>query len=79
MDVFSPLNIYGSIVVTAMMAFYAVESRSVVFTLFFGLMCIGTSLYGFMAGTWPFGVIEAVWAIIAFRKYVKARATPESS
>lgn len=73
MDVFSSLNIYGSIVVTAMMVFYAVEAKSAVFTLLFGLMCIGTSAYGFLAGTWPFGVIEAVWAIIAFRKYVKIR------
>lgn len=73
MDVFSPLNIYGAAVVTAMMIFYTVESKSAVFTFFFGLMCIGTSAYGFLAGTWPFGVIEAVWAVIAFRKYYKLR------
>ncbi len=78
MDIFSPLNIYGSIVVTAMMIFYAAESKSVAFTFYFGLMCIGTSAYGFMAGTWPFGIIEAVWAVIAFRKYFRMR-TPSRS
>ena len=78
MDVFSPLNIYGAAIVTAMVVFYAIEGKATIFTFLFGIMCIGTSAYGFLAGTWPFGVIEAVWAVIAFRKYFRMR-TPSRS
>lgn len=68
-EIFSSLNIYGAAILAVMMAFYALEERSHGYTLLFGLACIGTSIYGFLAGTWPFGVIEAAWALIAFRKY----------
>jgi len=27
-------------------------------------------VYGFLAGTWPFGVVEAIWAVIALRRYL---------
>lgn len=69
MDAFSPLNISGAAILAVMMAFYALEPRSPRFTLLFGFMCIGSSTYGFLAGTWPFGVIEAIWTVIAFRKF----------
>ncbi len=74
MDVLSALNVYGSIVLTVMMIFYLIEDRSPNYTLLFGVMCIGTSAYGFLAGTWPFGVIEVAWAGIAVRKYLKIRS-----
>jgi hypothetical protein len=63
------LTAYGAFVVTLMMIFYALESRSSWFTFAFGLACLGSSLYGWLSGTWPFGVVEAVWAIVAFRKW----------
>lgn len=71
MDAFSLLNILGAVDLTFMMIFYALELRSPKFTLLFGLTSIGSSTYGFLSGIWPFGVIEAVWAIIALRKFVK--------
>ncbi len=74
MDAFSALNVYGSVILTIMMIFYLIEDRSPYYTLLFGVMCIGTSAYGFLAGTWPFGVIEVVWAGIAVRKYLKVRS-----
>lgn len=70
MELFTPLNLFGSVVVTLMMVFYAMEGKNTVYTLLFAAMCIGASLYGFLAGTWPFGVIEAVWAIVALRKFL---------
>lgn len=73
MDVFSVLNIYGSIALVIMMIFYMIENRSPIYTLLFGLMCITTSVYGFLAGTWPFGVIELAWFVVAVRKYLKIR------
>ena len=73
MDVFSALNVYGAIALVIMMIFYMLENRSPTFTLLFGIMCISTSLYGFLAGTWPFGVIELAWFIVAIRKYLKIK------
>lgn len=71
MQFLSPLNVYGSVVLLLMMLFYVMENKAPVYTLLFGIMSIGTSSYGFLAGTWPFGVIEAVWAIFALNKYRK--------
>ncbi len=73
MQIFSDLNIYGSIVLILMMIFYLKEEKSSTFTLLFGIMCIGSSSYGFLAGTWPFGVIEGVWGILAFNKFRKIK------
>jgi hypothetical protein len=28
-----------------------------------------TLLYGWLAGTWPFGVVEGVWALVALRRW----------
>ncbi len=60
---------YGAAVVTLMMVFYALEGRSRWFTFAFAMACFGSSLYGWLAGTWPFGVVEAVWGIVALRKW----------
>lgn len=68
------LTIFGATVVTLMMVFYAVESRSPWFTFAFGLACVGSSLYGWLSGTWPFGVVEAIWGAVAFRKWSVLRA-----
>lgn len=67
------LTVYGALVVTLMMIFYALESRSLWFTLAFGFSCLGSASYGFMAGTWPFGVVETVWSVIAFHKWYRLR------
>jgi hypothetical protein len=52
-----------------MMLMYALEQRHRRFTLGFACGCLLSSVYGFVAGTWPFGVVEAIWAAIAFRRY----------
>jgi hypothetical protein len=52
-----------------MMLMYALERRHRRFTLGFGCGCILSSVYGFVAGTRPFGVVEAIWAAIALRRY----------
>jgi hypothetical protein len=31
-----------------------------------------SSSYGFLSGAWPFGVVEAVWTVIALRRYMTA-------
>lgn len=63
------LTIYGAGSVTFMMLFYALESRNVAFTLLFALACFAASAYGWLAGTWPFGVVECVWGCVALLKW----------
>jgi hypothetical protein len=63
------LTIYGACAVTFMMCMYALEARHRRFVLAFALGCALSSGYGFASGTWPFGVVEAVWSLIALRRY----------
>lgn len=67
------LTAFGAAAVTFMMLMYALERRGRGFILAFGFGCLLSSAYGFAAGTWPFGVVEAIWAAIAFHKW---RTTP---
>jgi hypothetical protein len=63
------VTIYGVIAVSFMMLMYALESRSRHFIAAFALGCALSSTYGFLAGTWPFGVVEAIWTLVALRRY----------
>ena len=71
------LTLFGAAAVTFMMLMYALESRGHRFVLAFACGCALSSAYGFLAGTWPFGVVEAIWAIVAMRRY--GRAAPTSA
>ena len=55
-----------------MMVMYALEARGRQFVLLFALGCMLSSIYGFLAGAWPFGVIEAIWCALAVRRYARA-------
>jgi hypothetical protein len=59
------LTLFGLFAVTAMLVFYALEDRSPWFILAFAGACALGSVYGFLQGAWPFGVVEAIWAVIA--------------
>jgi hypothetical protein len=63
------LTLFGAAAVTFMMLMYALEHRHRGFIFAFGCGCLLSSAYGFLAGTWPFGVVELIWAAIAFRKF----------
>ena len=71
----NPLTLFGLFAVTAMLLCYALEKRSHLFVLGFALACVLGSLYGFLQGAWPFGVIEFIWALIAARRWQKDRRT----
>lgn len=64
-----PLTAFGVAVLTFMMLMYALESRGRGFILAFALGCALSSAYGFLSSAWPFGVVEAVWTVIALRRY----------
>jgi len=63
------LALFGLLAVTAMLIFYALEDRSPWFILAFACACALASIYGFLQGAWPFGVIEAIWAGVAIRRW----------
>jgi len=67
------LTVYGAVAVTSMMLMYALERRGRGFILAFSCGCVLSSVYGFLAGTWPFGVVEAIWAVVAAYRYRGAR------
>ena len=65
------LTLFGLLAVTLMLVFYALEDRSSWFILAFAGACALGSIYGFLQGAWPFGVIEAIWAGVAVWRWHK--------
>lgn len=65
----SVLSAFGLFAVTAMLITYALEAKSRWFILAFALACVLGSVYGFLQGAWPFGLIEAVWSAVAARRW----------
>jgi hypothetical protein len=63
------LTLFGLFAVTAMLATYALEERSAWFTFLFACACALGSIYGFLQGAWPFGLVEAIWALVALSKW----------
>ena len=52
-----------------MMVMYALEGRGRGFVLAFAFGCVLSSVYGFLSGAWPFGVVELIWAARGVRRY----------
>jgi hypothetical protein len=71
------LTLFGLFAVTAMLVFYALEARSRWFILAFAVACVFGSIYGFLQGAWPFGVVEIIWSFVALRRWWLA-AQPKS-
>lgn len=70
----SPLDAFGLFAVTATLVCYALEHRSPWYVLGFAGGCVLGSIYGFLQGAWPFGLVEIAWALVALRRWVRARA-----
>jgi len=56
-----------------MLVFYALEKRSPWFIFAFAVACALASVYGFLQGAWPFGLVEAIWSLVALRRWWLAR------
>jgi hypothetical protein len=65
------LTAYGLFAVTAMLVCYALEDRSRRFVLAFAVSCGLGSIYGFLQGAWPFGLVEAIWSAVALFRWSK--------
>jgi hypothetical protein len=64
-----PLTLFGVASVGAMLVFYAIEERSPWAILGFALACWSSALYAWLAGVWPFMVIEGIWGLVALRRF----------
>jgi hypothetical protein len=72
------LTIFGLFAVTAMLVAYALEARSPWYVLAFAVACALGAIYGFLQGAWPFGVVETIWAGVAFRRWMHAAKSGSS-
>lgn len=63
------LTWFGLLAVSAMLVCYAFEQRSSWWVLGFAGACVLGSTYGFLQGAWPFGGVEAIWSLIALRRW----------
>ena len=75
MRLMDSLTAFGLFAVTAMLVTYALEDRSPWFVLAFGAACALGSAYGFLQGAWPFGLVEAIWALVAVWRW-RGKASP---
>lgn len=69
-----PLTLFGLFAVTMMLVCYALEERSPWFILAFAVSCALGSIYGFAQGAWPFGLVEAIWSMVALRRWITRRS-----
>jgi hypothetical protein len=67
------LTLFGVATLSFMMLMYALERRGNAFVLAFAVGCALSSLYGFLSGAWPFGVVEAIWTAVALRRYASSQ------
>ena len=67
------LTVFGLVAVSLMLVCYAFEARSPWWILGFAGACALGSAYGFLQGAWPFGLVEAIWSLVALRRWQVAR------
>jgi hypothetical protein len=63
------ITLYGLVALSFMMVMYALERRGRWFILAFAVGCLLSSIYGFLSGAWPFGVVEAIWCMVAAQRF----------
>ncbi len=68
------LELLGTLAVTAMLVTYALERRAAVYVLAFAAACATASVYAVLIRSWPFAIAEAIWAIVAFRRWQLRRS-----
>jgi hypothetical protein len=67
------VTVFGVCALSFMMLMYALERRHPGFVAGFVIGCLLSSAYGFLSGAWPFGVVEAIWAVVALQRFLAVR------
>ena len=68
-----PLSLFGLVAVGLCLICYTLEDRSPWYILGFAFGCVLGSIYGFLQGAWPFGLVEAIWTVVATRRWLALR------
>jgi len=76
---FDRLTLFGLLAVSLMLFTYAMEDRSSWYVLGFAVACALGSVYGFLQGAWPFGLVEAIWSVVAVRRWCLVVKPPSHS
>ena len=63
------LTAFGAAAVTLLASSYALEHHHRGFVLAFACGCALASVYAFLASVWPLGLVEALWALLALRRF----------
>ena len=74
-DRMDALTAFGLVSVSAMLVCYWLEPREPIYSLAFALACWAAAIYGWLAGTWPFALVELVWGGVAARRFVSRRSS----
>ena len=64
------LTLFGLASVVGCLVCYALEARSNWWTLGFAVTCAMASVYGFLQGAWPFGLVKAIWSLVTLRRWI---------
>ena len=67
------MTTFGAGAVTVMALAYALERRHRAFVALLAVGCALSSAYGFAIGSIPFGSVEALWSIVALRRFAAFR------
>lgn len=70
------VELFGLLAVTSMVTMYALEKRARGYILGFAIACVAASLYAALIRSWPFAAVEAIWAIVALRRWWAASPEP---
>lgn len=65
------LSLFGLASLTFMLVCYWLETRHHLYVLGFAFGCILGSIYGFLQGAWPFGIVELIFAGVAVDRWRK--------
>ena len=65
----SGVEVFGTFAVVAMVVCYALEARGRHFVLLFALACAASSVYAVLIEAWPFAAVEAIWTVVAARRW----------
>ena len=60
---------FGFVAAAAMVTMYALEGRGRRYVLGFTIACAAASTYAVLIHSWPFAAVEAVWTLVAVRRW----------
>lgn len=69
------IQLFGLLAVTIMVLAYALEARSPAYVLVFAAACAAAAVYAVLIRSWPFAGVEAIWSMVALRRWLGRRAT----